>query len=210
MKNVNKMTKEKVLEIGAGNYDFKQKENLTKLDVHQYGDIDVIYDVEKLSEKGEKLPFEGNTFDKVRAKQVLEHIENLEALFGEVYRILKDGGKFIVEVPHRKGPGAYHEMGEYGHCNYFNEQSLLHFGENEHGDQNERLESEFNVELVRTYYNWESGRFPNPLKFYIPERIVGVFTKNDEVDGYLCDSLLKSFLFKIFRLDGGKRDWEDW
>lgn len=195
------VSKDSVLELGSGKDEFdNDSEEVVRLDVASYGGMtDVVFDLESLG-TGKELPFDDESFDKVLAKQVLEHIENLEALFEEVYRVLKDGGKFIVEVPHRKSPSAYAEMGENGHCNYFNEYALLHFGENDWGIQNERLYTSFQVERVRTFYNWETGRAPNPFKFYIPEMIRAVYVKSeDDVPVFLCDSFWKSLVFKVIR-----------
>lgn len=191
--------KDLVLELGARKDEFvADDEEVVRLDVGSYeGLTDVVFDLEELS-NGQQLPFEDCSFDKVRAKQTLEHIEHLEVLFEEVYRVLNDGGRFIVEVPHRKAPPAYSEQGEYGHCNYFNEYALLHFGENEYGIQNDRLSCEFQVQKVRVFYNWETGRAPNPFKFYVPEMIRAVYVKSEEdLPGRLCDSFWKSLVFKV-------------
>jgi len=185
-----------VLELGAGKDSFK--DDPVRLDVHDYPGTDVVFNLEKLAEKGEQLPFPEDSFELVRAKQVLEHIENVEAVFEEVYRVLKDGGKFVVEVPHAQSPNAFSEMGETGHCQFFNEKALLHFGENEWGIQNDRMECEFQVEKIRTYYNWEEGYAPNPMRFWKAERIKAVYVKSEEdAGGYLCDAFWKSLLFKV-------------
>jgi ubiquinone/menaquinone biosynthesis C-methylase UbiE len=42
----------------------------------------------------ESLPFEDETFDFVHAKSVVEHVDDAEATFREVYRVLKPGGVF--------------------------------------------------------------------------------------------------------------------
>lgn len=48
---------------------------------------------------GEKIPFKNNYFGTVFSNSVLEHVENTEELFKEVYRVLKKGGNFIFIVP---------------------------------------------------------------------------------------------------------------
>jgi len=187
----------KVLELGAGKDRFS--DDPVRLDVHDYPGTDVVFDLESLGD-GEQLPFADNSFDKVRAKQVLEHIEHVEAVFEEVYRVLKDGGSFVVEVPHAESPNAFSEMGATGHCQFFNEKALLHFGENDWGIQNERMDCEFQVEKVRTFYNWEIQRMPNPVKFWKPESIEAVYVKSDEdVSTWLCDSFFKSLFFRVMR-----------
>ncbi|MEO9170945.1 MAG: class I SAM-dependent methyltransferase [Candidatus Baltobacteraceae bacterium] len=42
----------------------------------------------------EALPVESNSFDVVHAKSVVEHVVDVEAVFSEVYRVLRPGGVF--------------------------------------------------------------------------------------------------------------------
>lgn len=46
-----------------------------------------------------KLPFKENTFDKIVASEVLEHLDNDEKALKEMYRVLKRGGVLVVSVP---------------------------------------------------------------------------------------------------------------
>jgi ubiquinone/menaquinone biosynthesis C-methylase UbiE len=46
----------------------------------------------------EMLPFKSNTFDWVNSKSVLDHIENPVLAFKEAYRVLKPGGKFLLNI----------------------------------------------------------------------------------------------------------------
>jgi ubiquinone/menaquinone biosynthesis C-methylase UbiE len=52
-------------------------------------------------EKEEKLPFKENFFDVVTMLAVFEHIipENLVKLHKEIYRVLKQGGIYIITTP---------------------------------------------------------------------------------------------------------------
>lgn len=59
---------------------------------HENEDIDVFYD-------GKSLPFESNSFDVIFSSEVFEHVENLDEIIGELYRVLKPGGKLLVTVP---------------------------------------------------------------------------------------------------------------
>lgn len=52
----------------------------------------------------EQLPFEDNFFDAVTAAFLIIHLKDPVRFFDEVYRVLKDGGRFIVTNINQKEP----------------------------------------------------------------------------------------------------------
>jgi len=52
----------------------------------------------------ESLPFEKNTFDIVTAAFLIVHLKDPRRFFDEVYRVLKDGGVFVVTNINQKDP----------------------------------------------------------------------------------------------------------
>lgn len=70
-------------------------------------------DVETVHTDIEKMPFPDETFDVVIATFVIVHLDFLFEAFEEVYRVLKDGGIFIVtNVNQRKAPKLTLKNGE--------------------------------------------------------------------------------------------------
>jgi SAM-dependent methyltransferase len=71
------------------------------------------------------LPFEDDSFDRIIAAEVLEHLPEDDRAMGELFRVLKPGGLIAVTVP-RWGPelvcwalsSAYHEV-EGGHVRIY-------------------------------------------------------------------------------------------
>lgn len=61
---------------------------------------------------GEHTPFADNQFDLVVVVDFLEHIETDVTFVGELYRIIKPGGKLVVNVPNPK-PGLLRKI-QYG------------------------------------------------------------------------------------------------
>jgi SAM-dependent methyltransferase len=49
----------------------------------------------------ETVPFASGTFDVVVMADVLEHVRDERRTLGEIYRLLRPGGVFIVTVPHK-------------------------------------------------------------------------------------------------------------
>ena len=53
--------------------------------------------------KGEALPYDNQSFGFVNMAEVIEHVEEPEAVMKEVYRVLKPGGSVYLSVPSRYG-----------------------------------------------------------------------------------------------------------
>ena len=98
----------KILDVGcAGGYSTNQISQavlgakLTGIDI--YGDsirfARICYPGARfLVADAENLPFRGKSFDVVVSTEVIEHLSNPEKMIEEVWRVLKSGGKFILEV----------------------------------------------------------------------------------------------------------------
>jgi SAM-dependent methyltransferase len=48
------------------------------------------------------IPFDDNAFDLVISANVLEHVQDPDAVFAEIHRILKPGGFFLFQTPNRR------------------------------------------------------------------------------------------------------------
>jgi SAM-dependent methyltransferase len=57
-----------------------------------------------------QLPFLPNSFDVIIADQLLEHVRDIEAVVGEIARVLKPGGTTYVAFPHRFAPTRPHDL----------------------------------------------------------------------------------------------------
>lgn len=60
-------------------------------------------DVEVVKGVAEKLPFENGSFEMINICEVVEHVEDPQALLREVYRVLVPGGSAYISVPNRFG-----------------------------------------------------------------------------------------------------------
>ncbi len=52
-----------------------------------------------------QMEFEDCEFDECYALDVLEHVDDVDAVVSEVHRVLRDGGTFVVNVPAEKSEG---------------------------------------------------------------------------------------------------------
>lgn len=102
---------EKILDLGCGTgyYLFLLSSLPVKLDLTGFDhDIKALKEAEHFL-KGRKiefvlgdshvLPFKDNTFDKIVASEVLEHVADDKQVLGELYRVLKRKGVLIISVP---------------------------------------------------------------------------------------------------------------
>lgn len=71
------------------------------------------------------LPWlDDNSVDEIYAKSLLEHIDQLELLMAEIWRVLKPGGRFRLFVPHFSNPAYY---SDYTHSRFFGLYSFEYF-----------------------------------------------------------------------------------
>lgn len=85
-----------ILDLGCGDSKLKSEDDVVVgLDICNLPGVDVVYDFNKLP-----LPFDDNTFDKIHADQVMEHVGDLHETMKECYRILKPKGTIEIKVPH--------------------------------------------------------------------------------------------------------------
>ena len=88
-----------VIELGCGPNKIA---GAIGVDKYEGEAVDIIADIEK------GLPFlPDNSVDELSSRHLLEHIENLELLIREIYRVLKPGGLHRVVVPHFSNPYFY-------------------------------------------------------------------------------------------------------
>jgi len=89
----------KLLDFGCGS---KPYEKLFK-NSNNYVGVEVSGNKENLKSDiyytGIALPFADNTFDSILCTEVLEHVEQLDDVMIELYRVLKPGGRMIVTSP---------------------------------------------------------------------------------------------------------------
>jgi SAM-dependent methyltransferase len=81
------------INIGGG---LKRYEGFVNLDIDQNTNPDYLVNLET-----DRLPFEDNSVDEVRAWHILEHIgPGFFHLLQEIYRVCKHGAVFDIQVPH--------------------------------------------------------------------------------------------------------------
>jgi predicted SAM-dependent methyltransferase len=96
----------KCINLGCGDEIMESDENekWINLDCDKGKGIDIVMDLNKLP-----LKFKDKEFDIIQAHNIIEHLKpDIEDIFMELSRILKDGGKIFITVPHPTQPGYCH------------------------------------------------------------------------------------------------------
>lgn len=91
------------LDIGCGSGNTK-KRGVFGLDILLEVKPDIVANLES------GLPLKSNSVDCIYANHFLEHVESLEGVLSEIYRILRAEGRIRIFVPHFSSP--------YGHSDY--------------------------------------------------------------------------------------------
>lgn len=97
--SVKKYGSGRVLDIGCGN---KPYEGMFAGIAKEYVGCDVVQSDQKKVDvicEATKIPLPDSSFDTVFSTQVIEHVEDHQALVKEAFRLLKPGGHFIVSGP---------------------------------------------------------------------------------------------------------------
>ncbi len=82
----------KKLNLGAG---LDIKNGYINADIVKLRGIDVVHDFNKLP-----YPFKDNEFDEIYTSHVLEHLDDLIKIMGELKRICKNKARIVIRVPH--------------------------------------------------------------------------------------------------------------
>lgn len=80
------------LNLGCGMFP---KPGFINVDWRAAQGVDVVHDLSKFP-----YPFPSDSFDRIEADHVLEHLPEVFAVMGELHRILRAGGLLVLRVPH--------------------------------------------------------------------------------------------------------------
>jgi SAM-dependent methyltransferase len=80
------------LNVGCGH---ESRPGWVNLDIADIPGVDVVHDLDV-----HPLPFADETFDYVECIDILEHVKELPAVMRELHRIMRPGGRLVIEGPH--------------------------------------------------------------------------------------------------------------
>ena len=85
----------KYLNLGSGNQTLTGQDGTKyiNIDNYPYPEVDIVRDIEK------GLPFDDESIDEIYTSHFLEHINDLNFVMEECFRVLKKGAEIIIVVP---------------------------------------------------------------------------------------------------------------
>jgi len=178
----------KTLEIGAGTGEHLKYERLTQSQKDNYFAVDIrsnMINEFKIQNPGihaivadcqEKMDFDSESFDRILAIHVLEHLPNLPAAIREIHRLCcKDNGILSIVIP-CEGSIAYSIARKLSAQRIFEaryKQPYKWFIEREHIN----LPNEIFEELLNHFELIDSTYFPIPLKIRMLNLCIGANLK---------------------------------
>ncbi|MEW6062898.1 MAG: class I SAM-dependent methyltransferase [Nanoarchaeota archaeon] len=152
----------KVLEIGSGKHYYKAKSNeeVVHLDRIKKEHVEVVHNLDKYP-----WPFKPNTFDKVYASHILEHLSDLVKAIEEIYRVAKPNALVIIKVPYFASAYAFQDP---THKHFFAYRTFEYFVKNSWLSIDSRVE----FKIVRRRINFSWNRLLNLFSY-----IINIFPK---------------------------------
>lgn len=109
----------KILDLGCGDTKLP---GAIGVDFRKTSAVDIIHDLNKFP-----YPFKDNEFDYIRAKSILEHLDNLVDVFKELYRISKNGAKIEIIVPFFSCVDAFQDITHKHFFSYYSLDTFLSY-----------------------------------------------------------------------------------
>jgi len=151
------------LNIGAG---YNYIDGFVNIDISPKADV-------TLDLGRDRLPFDDESVDLVFSYHCLEHVGDFLFALGEIYRVLRHGGRFLVGLPYVSST-RYHLVNPYHHHN-FNEYSFKFFDPDElKGSAAEDNPIVFKKVFHRYYYMHGFRRMPCFLRNWCRRHLFNV------------------------------------
>lgn len=154
--------------------------------------------------KGENLPFASDLFDFVLSFDVLEHVNDVEKVFSDVYRVLKPGGRFCsVFPPYYSATGSHVKRTKFPWLNvFFSTEKIYEVLTKEYGDKYELwchkgkvLRKGLNGTTLKEYLEYASNsQFIVEYQYFAP-----LLSKPTEIYKSINSTVKREVLRFIFR-----------
>jgi SAM-dependent methyltransferase len=161
-----------IIELGCG--QTRRVENAITIDILDFTSVDIVADL-----NSGLLFIPDHSIDEIYSFHFLEHVQDIEKIMSEIYRVLKPGGKKIGTVPHFSNPHFY---SDYTHKSFFGLYTFYYMSKNSSLTRK-----------VPTFYN--------NLNFKVLDVRFNFFS------GFLIRNYIKKFYSKVFNFNNYTREY---
>ena len=105
-----------VLDIGCGG---RKLPGATGMDILALPGVDIVHDLNR-----QPWPLSAGSFDLVFMNHVLEHVDDVPATLAEAHRVLRAGGRIVIQVPYFRMVDAFNDP---THKHFFTSRTLDYF-----------------------------------------------------------------------------------
>src|ERR1035441_4363538 len=153
----------RILDVGCG---IHKQPGAIGIDRNPASRADVLCDLDRLP-----YPFRDNSFDRLLAIHVIEHVADVMATMEEFHRLVRPGGTVRIETPHYTDFSSFCDPTHRSHLNSF---SFRYFGE-DHGGFGYYTQAKFREISVQvkllSFWKWLGfeflvNRFPRYRRFW--------------------------------------------
>lgn len=167
-----------VIDLGCGS---RKKAGALGLDIARIPGVDIIADVTR------PLPFRDNSVDEIYASHLVEHVDDLKAFMGEVWRVCKPDALVHFRFPHASTPfvtwkdpthkrGVFLDTFDYFDPNTFDGRTFGYYHP-----------AKFRIVHQRLTFNMNSDSFVPGRARRVAGRIIDALANRSERAQYYCE-----------------------
>lgn len=114
------------LHIGCGRTILPAVDEWINLDMAALPGVDCVFNLNEIARSGARLPFPSDFFEEMLMAHVLEHLPEPLPIMEELYRVARNGCKFLVRVPYGSSDNAFEDP---THVRQYFLNSFMYFGQ---------------------------------------------------------------------------------
>ena len=177
----------KILDVGCG--PRRKLEGSVGLDLRPAPHVDVVHDLDRYP-----YPFADDTFDRIEASHIIEHLEKPLRFMNELHRIGKEGALIRVITPHYSSQLSYGDLEHRTHLGYITFKCLQNTGLFTIDRHQLHFTDFYRVFGISLLANAFPRRWEKYLAWILPAMYVEVFLRVNKA-GFTKEQLVERYMY---------------